>query len=154
MATHKGVVAKVCYMYAGDPEHFNDLFQEAQINIWQALDKFRGDSALSTWLYRITINTCISCYRHTRRHADTVSLDSDSMMRMADMATDDHEHARCLREMYELINRLPALDKAIVLMWLDEKSYVEIAEVTGLTRNNVATRLSRCKQRLAAMSEQ
>ena len=103
--------------------------------------------------YRITINTCISCFRHTRRHADTVTLDPQEMLAVADNATDDHEHARCLHEMYELINRLPALDKAIILMWLDEKSYQEIAEVTGLTRNNVATRLNRCKQKLAAMSD-
>lgn len=82
-----------------------------------------------------------------------MSLDPQAMLAVADMATDDHERAQCLREMYSLINRLPAIDKAIVMMWLDEKSYQEIAEVTGLSRNNVATRLSRCKQRLAAMSE-
>ena len=153
MAANKAVIAKVCYMYATDSEHFKDLYQETQINIWQAMDKFRGEAALSTWIYRITINTCISCFRHSRKHAGTLSLSSSDMMAMADIATDDHEHARCLQEMYNLINRLPSLDKAIVLMWLDEKTYQEIAEVTGLTRNNVATRLSRCKQRLAAMSD-
>lgn len=153
MAANRAVIAKVCYMYATDSEHFKDLFQETQINIWQAMDKFRGDSALSTWIYRITINTCISCFRHTRKHSANVSLSNDDMLAAADLATDDHEHAACLREMYSLINRLPSLDKAIVLMWLDEKPYQEIAEVTGLTRNNVATRLSRCKQRLAAMSD-
>ena len=153
MAANKAVIVKVCYMYATDAEHFKDLFQETQINIWQALDKFRGEAAMSTWIYRITINTCISCFRHTRRHADTVTLDPQEMLAVADNATDDHEHARCLHEMYELINRLPALDKAIILMWLDEKSYQEIAEVTGLTRNNVTTRLNRCKQKLAAMSD-
>ena len=153
MAANKAVIAKVCYMYATDNEHFKDLFQETQINIWQAIDKFRGESALSTWIYRITINTCISCFRHARRHAGTMSLDPQAMLAVADMATDDHERAQCLREMYSLINRLPAIDKAIVMMWLDDKSYQEIAEVTGLSRNNVATRLSRCKQRLAAMSE-
>lgn len=152
MAANRAVIVKVCYMYATDPEHFKDLFQETQINIWQAMDRFRGESAPSTWIYRITINTCISCFRHTRKHLQTMTLDSQDMLALADRATDDHEHARCLREMYELINRLPALDKAIILMWIDEKSYNEIAEVTGLSRNNVATRLNRCKQKLAAMS--
>ena len=153
MAANKAVIVKVCYMYATDPEHFKDLFQETQINIWQAMDRFRGEAAISTWIYRITINTCISCFRNSRRHSQTMLFDTREMLALADKATDDHEHARCLQEMYELINRLPALDKAIILMWLDEKSYQEIAEVTGLTRNNVATRLNRCKQKLAAMSD-
>lgn len=154
MGANKGVIAKVCYMYASDTEHFKDLFQETQINIWQAMDKFRGEATESTWIYRITINTCISSFRRTRRHSSNISLSDNDILAAADIATDDHEHATCLKEMYRLINRLPSLDKAIVLMWLDEKSYQEIAEVTGLTRNNVATRLSRCKQRLMAMSDQ
>jgi len=152
MTANRAVIAKVCYMYATDSEHFKDLFQETQINIWQAMNKFRGDAAASTWIYRITINTCISNFRRARRHADNLSLSADGMMEIADMATNDNEHASCLREMYRLINHLPSLDKAIILMWLDEKPYQEIAEVTGLTRNNVATRLNRCKQKLAAMS--
>lgn len=154
MEANKAVITKVCYMYATDSDHFKDLYQETQINIWQSLDKFKGDAAISTWIYRITINTCISCFRRVRKYADNVSLNNESMMRLADMATDDHEHAACLREMYKLINRLPAIDKAIILMWLDEKSYQEIAAVTGLTRGNVAARLSRCKQRLSQMSDE
>lgn len=154
MEANKAVVTKVCYMYARDSEHFKDLCQETFINIWQALPRFKNEAAMSTWIYRITINTCISQFRRHRKHASNVSIEEDSMMELADHATDDHEHAACLREMYRLINRLPALDKAIVLMWLDEKSYQEIADVTGLNRNNVAARLSRCKQRLSRMSDE
>lgn len=153
MESHRGIVTKVCYMYARSQEEFKELYQEVQINLWQSMDKFKGLSARSTWIYRVSINTCISCYRRNRRHEDTLSLSDESMAELADHATDDQEHARCLREMYALINRLPALDRAIMLMWLDEKSYQEIADVTGLTRTNVASRLNRCKQRLARMSD-
>lgn len=153
MTSHRGIITKVCYMYARSGEEFKELYQEVQINLWQSMDKFRGLSARSTWIYRVSINTCISCYRRNRRHEDTLSLSDASMAELADHATDDQEHARCLREMYALINRLPALDRAIMLMWLDEKSYQEIADVTGLTRTNVASRLNRCKQRLARMSD-
>ena len=132
VADNKAVITKVCYMYATDSDHFKDLWQEN----------------------RITINTCITCFRKGKKYLDNVSLDNDSMMQLADRATDDHEHAACLHEMYRLINRLPALDKALVLMWLDEKSYHEIAEVTGLSRGNVAARLSRCKQKLTRMSDE
>ena len=140
-------------MYARSGDEFKELFQEVQINLWQSMDKFMGLSAQSTWIYRVSINTCISCYRRNKRHEGAMSLDDDNMRELADSATDDQEHARCLKEMYELINKLPALDRAIVMMWLDEKSYQEIADVTGQTRTNVASRLNRCKQRLARMSD-
>lgn len=153
MTEHGGLVAKVCYMYATDSEHFKDLLQEVRINIWQAIDKFRGESAISTWLYRITVNTCVSCYRRYNRHdAETRTVDPEQMLALANMATTDHERLECLHELYALINRLPALDKAIIMMWLDERPYQEIAEVTGLSRNNVATRINRCKRKLLDMS--
>lgn len=150
---NKGVITKVCYMYARDPEHFKDLYQETLINLWQSVEHFRGESATGTWIYRICINTCISCFRKSRKHDANLSMSNPEMMALADTASDDHEHARCLREMYNLINQLPALDKAIILMWLDEKSYQEISEVTGLQRNNVAARIHRCKQKLMKMSD-
>lgn len=154
VASNRGVITKVCYMYATDSEHFKDLWQETLINLWKALESFRGESSVTTWIYRITINTCISCFRSGSKHRGNLSLNAESMMELADRATDDEEHAACLREMYRLINRLPALDKALVLMWLDEKSYQEIAEVTGLSRSNVATRLNRCRQKLTRMSNE
>ena len=150
---NRAVLTKVCYMYAHDPEHFKDLYQETLINLWQSFTQFRGESAASTWIYRVCINTCISCVRKTRKHDENLSMSNPEMMRLADQACEDHEHARCLSEMYALINQLPALDKAIILMWLDEKSYQEISEVTGLQRNNVAARLHRCKQKLMKMSD-
>lgn len=150
---NNAILTKVCYMYARDPEHFKDLYQETLINLWQSFNKFRGESSESTWIYRICINTCISCFRRSHKHDRNLSMSSTEMLQIADQACEDHEHAHCLREMYSLINRLPALDKAIILMWLDEKSYQEISEVTGLQRNNVAARLHRCKQKLMKMSD-
>ena len=148
MEENKAVVTKVCYMYARDSEHFKDLYQETLINIWQALPRFKKEAALSTWIYRITINTCISHFRRQRKHSSNISLEQDSMMELADKATDDHEHAACLREMYQLINRLPALDKAIVLMWLDEKSYQEIADNLGRHVKSIDNALQRVKRKL------
>lgn len=153
IAANKGVITKVCYMYATGQSHFKDLYQEVLINLWQSFDSFRGESAVSTWIYRVCINTCISCFRHSRHDRDNLSMSNPEMFALADFATDDQEHAACLKEMYTLINRLPALDKAIILMWLDEKSYVEISEVTGLHRNNVAARIHRCKLKLMKMSD-
>ncbi|MCM1522550.1 MAG: sigma-70 family RNA polymerase sigma factor [Muribaculaceae bacterium] len=144
--SHRSLLYKICYMYARDGEHFNDLYQEVLANAWQGLDTFRGEASLSTWLYRTAINTCVTYFRKNSRHTEgKVSLDS-----IVHIAGDAGDNSRIeqLKQMYHLISGLSALDKALILMWLDEKSYEEIADLSGLTRNNVATRLRRIKQKL------
>ncbi len=142
---HSQLISKICYMYAEDTDHFNDLYQETLANLWQGMDSFRGDSRISTWIYRMTINSCVTFYRRHRRHsADTVPLDS-----LMGVAGDDGVRLNNLKEMYRLISTLDRVEKAIILMWLDERTYDEIAEVTGMARNTVATRLRRIKQKLA-----
>lgn len=141
---NRQLICRVCYMYATDDDHFKDLYQEVLASLWQGLESFRGDSKVSTWIYRTAINTCVTFYRHYKKHsAETVPLEA-----VADLAGDDSYRQEMLKEMYRLISCLNKMDKALILMWLDEQSYDEIAEVTGLTRNNVATRLRRIKQRL------
>lgn len=139
------VIKRVCYMYANDSDHFKDLYQESLINIWQGLKKFRGDSKISTWIYRTCLNTCISYFRKNGKYSDAESIDNLFM----EPEDDNSEHLSNLREMYRLISKLRKLDRAIILLWLDEKPYDEIAEITGLSRNNVASRLRRIKESLA-----
>lgn len=142
VSNNRRLLYKVCYMYASDREHFQDLYQEVLANIWEGLGSFRGESAQSTWIYRVALNTCVTFYRnYTRYSSEMTSLDMAS-----ELVADDENHVEQLREMYRLISQLSKVDKAIILMWLDERSYDEIAEVTGFTRNNVATRLRRIKQ--------
>lgn len=141
---NRQMIYKVCYMYATDNDHFKDLYQEVLASLWQGLDSFRGDSKMSTWIYRTAINTCVTFFRKHKSHGtDTVTLEA-----VADIPGDDNSRSDMLKEMYRLISGLNKMDKALILMWLDERSYDEIAEVTGLSRNNVATRLRRIKQRL------
>ena len=141
---NRQMIYKVCYMYATDNDHFKDLYQEVLASLWQGLDSFRGDSKMSTWIYRTAINTCVTFFRKHKSHGfDTVGLEA-----IADIPGDDNARTDMLKEMYRLISGLNKMDKALILMWLDERSYEEIAEVTGLSRNNVATRLRRIKQRL------
>ncbi|MCM1356821.1 MAG: sigma-70 family RNA polymerase sigma factor [Staphylococcus sp.] len=141
---NRQLIYKVCYMYATDRDHFQDLYQEVLANIWEGLDSFRGDSAVSTWLYRTAINTCVTFFRrHNRHSSEMTSLDFAS-----ELVADNSSRGDQLKEMYRLISQLSKIDKAIILMWLDERTYDEIAEVTGFTRNNVATRLRRIKQKL------
>ncbi len=140
---YRNLIYKVCYMYASDGEHLKDLYQDVLANLWQGLDGFREEALPSTWIYRVSLNTCVSSYRKRRRMGDTVPLDL-----AADLEDDSDDRAGNLREMYRLISQLDKMDKAIIMLWLDELSYDEIASVTGLTRSNVATRLHRIRQRL------
>lgn len=150
VADNRRIIYKVCYMYASDTEHFNDLYQEVLANVWQGLDSFRGEARGSTWIYRVAINTCVSNFRLTSRHTSgRVGLDS-----LGDVAAPDDDHTDKLRQMYRLIAGLDRMEKALIMMWLDEKSYDEIADVTGLGRNTVATRLRRIKQKLIERNKQ
>ena len=144
MDRFRPLIYKVCYTYAGGGEALKDLMQDVAANIWQGLPSFRAESGYSTWVYRVTLNTCVSYLRRNSRH-DTMERFDDAAYRVAD--TSGERDAR-LREMYQMIGRLGAIDKAVVMMWLDGHSYVEIADVTGLSRANVASRLHRAKQRL------
>lgn len=150
ITTHRNMISKICYMYAQDDSHYKDLYQEVLANLWQGLDSYRGDSKISTWIYRASINTCISFFRkHGRHSGDNLPLDS-----AIEISTDDSSNIEELKQMYKMISALGKLDKAIILMWLDEYSYDEIAEMTGITRSNVAIRLRRIKLRLIEQAKQ
>lgn len=142
---NEGLIYKVCYMYAENDEHLKDLYQEVIANIWQGLDSYRGQSKVSTWIYRIAINTCVSYLRRNSRYGRSEAIDD---VRALSIVDEGYEHAQQLKAMYEMIGLLGKLDKAIIMLWLDEYSYDEISAMTGISRNNVASRLHRIKQRL------
>lgn len=150
VSENRQLICKVCYMYATDVDYFNDLYQETLANIWSAMDSFRGEARISTWLYRIAINSCVTFFRRHHRH-DSLNAPIESLV---DIPGDDGRRTENLREMYRLISQLDPMEKALIMMWLDENSYDEISEVTGLARNTVATRLRRIKQKLIDRSQQ
>lgn len=146
---YDGVIRKVCYFYSSDVDDFNDLRQEALINLWRGFPRFRGEASLSTWIYRVTLNSCVSAFRKNRKGADTVPIDQcPGLLEEAD------DKAEMLREMYRMINRLGPSDKALILLWLDEHPYDEMASIMGLPRNTVASRLRRAKEKLVSLTPQ
>lgn len=145
---YERVIYKVCYLYTTKSASLNDLYQETVLNIWRAFPKFRHECKVSTWIYRIALNTCISFIRKEKNIPEIVTLTKE-----ADWLTEEEDGFReMLAELYRLINRLGQLDKSIILLYLEEKDYAEIAEITGLTTTNVATKLSRIKDKLKKMS--
>lgn len=144
---HRSIISKVCFLYAGE-EEFEDYYQEVLFQLWRSLPKFRGESEISTWIYRISLNTCISFIRKDRK------MKKVPLQQELNFSNNDVESKMQIRELYYLINQLNKLEKAMILLWLDEKSYEEIAIITGLSRNNVAVKLTRIKEKLKKMSNQ
>lgn len=148
IAAHERIIYKVCYVYANDRDDLNDLFQEVALNLWKSFPHYRGDSKLTTWVYRITMNTCITYLRQSYTEPLTIPLTTDIAERFADQ----EEKAEQLRELYLLISQLGKLERALILLWLEERSYEEIADILGITKTNVAVKLNRTKEKLKKMS--
>lgn len=144
---HKTNIYMLCYMYAKDKDEANDFFQETLINIWQGFKNFRGESAVSTWIARITINTCISALRKRKKFSATIPLTIDM-----EVLEEDTEQNKQIARMHALINKLGVLDKALILLWLDNMNYAEIAEIMGISVSNVSVKLYRIKEKLKQMS--
>lgn len=143
MTQHDDMISRICLSYSRTRAEYEDLRQDCYVALWQGLERFRGDAALKTWIYRVVLNTCVSTIRSRSRAPQRVDIAD-----YADIVDDTPERLRMVAEMHEMISRLPPLDKAIITLWLDENSYDEIADITGLSRNTVATRLSRAKEKL------
>lgn len=144
---YERVIYKVCYLYTTPSATLNDLYQDVILNLWKAFPKFRRECKVSTWIYRIALNTCISFIRKEKNVPEFVTLNQE-----VDWMTEDNDPLQeMLRQLYRMINQLGQLDKSIILLYLEDKSYEEIAEITGLTVTNVATKLSRIKDKLKKM---
>lgn len=143
---YKDVIFKVCYVYASR-EELEDYYQEVLIQLWRSLPNFRNESKMSTWIYRISLNTCISYVRKNKKVNKVSLIDLDFI-------DNDIEKKYYIDELYLLINRLNKFEKAIILLWLEERDYEEIASIVGISKNNVAVKLNRIKEKLRRMSNQ
>jgi RNA polymerase sigma-70 factor (ECF subfamily) len=146
---HKQIIYKVCYMYASGADNLSDLYQEVVINLWKAFPRFRGECKASTWVYRVGLNTCISFFRKSKSKPEVVPITVDLEAFVDEF---DADKTAKLHELYRMINRLSHLERALILLWLEEKSYQEMSEIVGISRNNVAVKLNRIREKLKQMS--
>ena len=143
---HKSTIYTVCYMFSKNEDEVNDLFQEVLINLWKGLQNFRGESDVRTWIYRISLNTCISCDRKKRKRK-TIPLTMN-----INPFTDSDEDSRQVQQLNRRISQLGPFDRAIILLWLENMSYEEIGEIVGISTKNVSVRLFRIKEKLKKTS--
>lgn len=143
-------IFNLCYGYTGDRDSANDLLQETFIKVWQNLDKFRNQSQISTWIYRIAINTCLSYLRAAARRS-TDSLDDDLVAGYSYANGSDEQEKEKQEQitlLYKAIARLNEYDRIIITMVLDEIPYPEIAAIADITEGNLRVRIHRIKQKL------
>ncbi|MBR4977821.1 MAG: sigma-70 family RNA polymerase sigma factor [Bacteroidales bacterium] len=145
---HKGTIYTVCYMFSKDEDEVADLFQDILVNLWKGFAGFRGESNIRTWVYRVSLNTCISADRKKKRKGETVPLSMD-----INLFEDSGEDMRQIRMLQGRISRLGPFDRAIVLLWLENLSYDEIGAIVGISAKNVSVRLVRIKEQLRNMSD-
>jgi RNA polymerase sigma-70 factor (ECF subfamily) len=145
---HGGIVRKVAAGYSSSLADRHDLEQEITLQLWKAYPRYSPDRPFSTWMYRIALNVAISFLRrHTRPGRQTISLD-ESELEIADENARPAEVDERIPLLQKVIASLPPLERALLLLYLDEHSYREIAAILGITETNVATKLSRLKQRV------
>ena len=144
---HKSTIYTGCYMFSQDSDEVEDLFQETLINLWKGFAQFRGDSSPATWIWKVSLNTCISFDRKKRRRGESVPLSMS-----INLFEDDDNDSRQIEMLRKRINQLGPFDRAIVLLWLENLSYEEIGEIVGITAKNVSVRLVRIREQLKKMS--
>ena len=143
---HRSTIYTVCYMFSSDRDEVADLFQEILINLWKGSGTFRGESGLGTWIWKVSLNTCISHDRSQRRKPRTEPLSLN-----IDLYEDQDESSKQAELLRGRIAKLGPFDRAIVLLWLENLSYDEIGQIVGISAKNVSVRLVRIKEQLKKM---
>jgi RNA polymerase sigma factor (sigma-70 family) len=142
---YQRIIHKVCNLYMDAHADREDLFQEITLQAWKAYGNFRGDAKFSTWLYRVALNTAITFFRKEKRQPDIFSTETIPDFRSNDAYDPIEEQVKA---MYAAIGDLSKIDKAIVMLYLEDYSYNDIGDMMGITANNVAVKMNRIKTKL------
>lgn len=149
---NQNIIHKICRLYTESEAEHKDLFQEISIQLWRSFERFEGKSKFSTWMYRVGLNTAITIYRKEKKRIDTYIL-NDEISRIEvdqyDSVIDEQ-----LNWLYQKIEKFSEIDKALVLLYLEDKRYDEIADTLGITAVNARVKMNRIKKRLKKMIKQ
>jgi len=146
ITTYQKIIHKVCSMYCDTPSDKQDLFQEILMQIWRAYPSFQHKSKVSSWMYRVALNTAISSFRKQKRRVNKTSLSVEELNIPDAVYKDDYEEKRHF--LYRAIKRLNKVERAIIMLYLEEHSYKEISQIIGITETNVGVKINRIKTKL------
>lgn len=146
---YAGIIIKICRAYTDSEEDFKDYYQEICFQLWKSRDNFKGNSKWSTWVYRVSLNVSLSLLKKDKK----VNKKSVELPEVEDnLQPDSHPfNDESLKLLYQAIKKLPDLDRAIILLYLEEKSYQEISEIIGLSANNIGVKITRIKKKLKTL---
>ena len=142
---YAGIIIKMCRAYTNSQEDFEDYYQEVCLQIWRSSDNFKQESEWSTWIYRISLNVCLTLLK--KKKNNTQHFASDYLP--PELVEDSHAFEdESLNQLYDAIRQLSEIDRGVIMLYLEEKPYQEIAEIIGTNPNNIGVRIKRIKERL------
>ena len=144
---NRGIIYKICHSYCPDKNEREDLAQEIVYQLWKSGRQFNPSHKFSTWMYRVALNTAISFYRRAKKAMPVLPLD-DNLNEMEEFSPVPEETETRLQHLQKFIQLQKELDRAILLLYLDERANTEIAEIVGISASNVSTKLGRLKEKL------
>lgn len=142
---YAGIIIKLCRAYTHSQEDFEDYYQEVCLQIWRSRNNFRAEAEWSTFVYRIALNVCLTLLKKYKKKVHSQRADTLPLLETVDNRAFSDESLNLL---YEAIRKLSEIDRAVIMLYLDEKSYQEIAEIIGTNANNIGVRVARIKERL------
>ena len=147
ISAHKLIIYKICNSYCKNRYDRDDLAQEITYQLWKSYNHFNDSVKFSTWMYRVALNVAITFYRKTKTGEGIIQL-AEPDAEIEDSKEDNIDLEKNINSLQQFINELKELDKALMILYLEEKSYSEISEILGITETNIATRISRIKDKL------
>jgi RNA polymerase sigma-70 factor (ECF subfamily) len=141
--SHQNIIHKVCFLFSRNSEDRKDLFQDIVLQAWKSYPTFKGNSSFSTWLYKVSINTAI-----TKTKKPKLLISGTDISEFNELFENEQDMKEDFVILYQAVNRLKKIEKAVILLWLEERSYEDIAEIVGISVKNVSVRLVRIKRKL------
>jgi RNA polymerase sigma-70 factor (ECF subfamily) len=149
ISSNQGIIHKVCGIYCNTAEDREDLFQEIVAQLWKSMKSFRAESKISTWMYRVALNTAITHFKKDKRRPDKDSFAYENFQ-IPDKEY-DKTYEEQLKVLHKAIDKLTGIEKSIILLYLENKKYEEIAEIVGISQNYVRVKMNRVKTKLKNM---
>ena len=142
---YSAIIIKMCRAYTNNQEDFEDYYQEVCLQIWKSKDNFKEQSEWSTWIYRLSLNVCLTLLKKNKKGVQYFASDTlpDELIEDSHVFADES-----LNELYDAIKKLSEIDRGVIMLYLEDKSYQEIADITGTNANNIGVRIKRIKERL------
>ena len=147
---YRGIIIKICRAYSNSQEDYEDYYQEVCLQIWKSRENFKNKSEWSTWVYRIALNVCLSLLRKQKKHNDAYDFEKNynQFSNESDVNEEAKDYSNDISRLYKEIKKLSEIERAIILLYLEKKTYKEISQIIGINSNSIGVKITRIKKRI------